>query len=143
VAEPREIAQAVLGEIRESFPDLVMRASETDEGEPQLEIPAQSGLGFDVCLYLYDDVLNICAGQFWGEWFPCHDAGVVSRYVEAASGILNGEFRIVQYSRKGTPVKSFLQRPKGEGWETISRHYQGISMPFLRKETRILQNVAV
>ena len=143
MAEPREIAQAVLDEIRESFPHLILRASETDEGEPQLEVPAQSGLAFDVSLYLYDDVLNICAGQFWGEWFPCLDSEVVSRYVEAASGILNGEFRIVEYSRKGTPVKAFLQRPKGEGWETISRHYEGFCLPFLRKETRILQSVAV
>ena len=144
--EPREIAEVVLGEIRDSFPDLAMRMNATDEGEPELEIPAQPGLAFDVELYLYDDVLNLCAGQFWGEWFPCHDSEVVSRYVEAVSGLLAGEFRIVEFSRNGRVLKSFLQRPRGEGWENISRHYHGLSIfafPFLGVSKRTIQNVAV
>ena len=137
-----DIAREVLDEIRESFPDLEMRYSESHIGEPELEIPSQPGLLFDVALYLYGDVLNMCAGSFWGEWFPCRDSEVVSRYIDAVSGVIAGEYRIVEYTRNGRTLKALLQRPKGDGWENISRHYHGFYLPWMRKEKLILQNVA-
>ena len=142
MAEARDIAKAVFEEIRESFTDLAARESESSEGEPQLEIPEQRGLRFDVTLYLYGDVLNLCAGQFWGEWFPCSNPAVVSRYVEAVCGLLEGRFRIVEHSRSGRVLKAFLQRPLGLGWQNISRHYHGFSLPWPKAEQRILQNLA-
>jgi hypothetical protein len=117
-----------------------MRYSESEDGEPQLEIPEQPGLQFDVELYLFGDVLNIGAGPFWGEWFPCLDSGVVSRYVEAVSGLITGRFRIVEHSRNGRVLKTFLQRPSGSEWQTIYRHYHGLSYLWARMEQRILQN---
>src|SRR5262245_40113129 len=140
--EHHDIAKAIFEEVRESFPDLMLRNSESQEGEPQLEIPEQPGLRFDVGLYLYGDVLNLCAGQFWGEWFPCSDPQVVSRYFEAISGLLSGRFRIVEHSRSGRVVKAFLQRPSGSDWRTISRYYRGFSLPWPRATQRILQNSA-
>ena len=140
--EHHDIATAVFGEIRESFPDLAMRDSESPDGEPQLEVPEQNGLHFDVALYLYGDVLNLCAGEFWGEWFPCSNSEVVSRYVEAATGLLSGSFRIVEHSRNGHFLKAFLQRPRSSGWQTVSRHYHGFSLPWFGTEQRILQKVA-
>ena len=140
--EARDIAKAVFDDIRESFTDLATREGESSEGDPELEIPEQAGLRFDVTLYLYGDVLNLCAGQFWGEWFPCSDPEVVSRYVEAVSGLLEGRFRIVEHSRNGRVLKAVLQRPLGPGWQNISRHYHGFSLPWPRTEQRILQNLS-
>jgi hypothetical protein len=142
VQEARDIARTVFDEIRESFTDLSTRQSESFEGEPQLEIPEQPGLRFDVTLYLYGDVLNLCAGQFWREWFPCSNPEVVSRYVEAVLGLLEGRFRIVEHSRNGRVLKAFLQRPSGPRWQNLSRHYHGLSLPWPKTEQRILQNLA-
>lgn len=62
-----DVARDVFAHIREAFPDLGMRDSESSEGDPELTIPVQPGLRFEVLLYLYGDVLNVCAGEFWGE----------------------------------------------------------------------------
>jgi len=142
VPEARDIATAVFDEIRDSVTDLATRRSESADREPELEIPEQPGLRFDVTLYLYGDVLNLCAGEFWGEWFPCSDPEVVLRYVEAVSGLLAGRFRIVQHLRKGQLVKAFLQRPSGAGWQNVSRYYRGFSLPWSGTEQHILQNLA-
>jgi hypothetical protein len=140
--EPHDVAQAVFGEIRESFSDLAMHDGESADGEPQLDIPAQIGLRFDVTLYLSRDVLNLCAGHFWGEWFPASDSQVVSQYIDAAAGLLSGRFRIVERARNGQVLRAFLQRPSGSGWKTVSRHYHRLSLPFFATEERVLQNVA-
>ena len=113
--EPCELARSVFSEVRESFPELAMRDSESEDGEPQLDISAQDGLVFDVALYVYGDVLNLRAGQFWGEWLPCSRAQVVSEYTDAVSGLLSGRYRIVEHSRRGKIFKAVLQRPAGSG----------------------------
>ena len=142
MAEPDDIARAVFDEIRESFPDLVMRDSESQDGNPQLEIPAQDGLNFDVSLYLDSDVLNLCAGEFWGEWFPCSRSETVSSYIEAVAGLLSGRFRIVEHFRNREFLKAFLQRPSGSRWRNVSRHYHGLSLPWFGTQQRILQKIA-
>ena len=79
-------------------------------------------------------------GQFWGEWFPARSPAVVTQYLEAVGGLLRGELRIVEHRRNGRLFKALLQRPSGAGWETVARHYQGFTFPWLTTEQRILQN---
>jgi len=65
---------------------------------------------------------------------------------EASSGLLAGEFRIVEHSRNGRVPKALLMRSSGTHWESVSRHYHGFSiltLRFLRTQTRTLQNAAV
>jgi hypothetical protein len=144
VPEEREIAKVVFEDIREMFAGFVTRESESSDHEPELEFPEQPGLRFGVALYLYGDVLNICAGEFWGEWLPCSDRKVVAMYAEAVSGLLAGRFRIVEHSWNGHVIKALLQRPRGIGWQTIYRDYKGFWfwVPRFVTEQRVLQNLA-
>jgi hypothetical protein len=135
------IARAVFDEIRSSVGELAVRESETSERDPELTIPEQPGMRFEVLLYLYDDVLNLCAGKFWGEWFPCSDPAVVSRYFDAVTGVVSGRLRIVEHWRQGRVVEAVLQRPEAASWTTMSTHYVGISLPWWRTEPRVIQNV--
>ena len=62
--------------------------------------------------------------------------------VEAVTGLVSGDFRIIEFSRNGTLLKSVLQRPKGYEWQNISRHYHTIFLPWLKSDRHILQNIA-
>jgi len=119
-----------------------MRDSESSEGDPELTIPVQPGLRFEVSLYLYGDALHVCAGEFSGEWFSSTRSEVVSQYVDAVTGLLEGRLRIVEHFRGERLVKAFLQRPMSSGWANISRYYRGFSLPWLRTRQRVLQNLA-
>lgn len=137
----KEIALGSFGRIRHAFPTLEMHAGETDEDEPQLVIPRQAGLLFEVALYLSDDVLSLCAGEYFrGDWFPCDDTGVVSRFEDAVSGVLRGELRVVEHHRGSRFRKAILERPAADGWEPLYRHYGGLTLPWQADRTHVLQN---
>jgi len=135
------IAQGTFGRIRNTFSTFEMHTGETDEGEPQLVIPRQAGLLFEVSLYLSDDVLSLCAGEhFKGDWFPCLDPDVVSAFEEAVSGVLVGDFRVVEHHRGSRFRKAILERPTADGWEPVYRHYGGLTWPWLEDRTNVLVN---
>jgi hypothetical protein len=140
---PLELAEFAFNEIRESFPDLSCRIDREPAGGLELELvfPEQSGLSFEVSLNLQnDDELHLSAPGFWVEWFPCTKPDVLTQFIDAARGVLAGSHRILQYRRRGRLIKSYLQRPAGQSWETIARYYPGISLPFLRCETSVVAN---
>lgn len=141
MSEERELARTAFDEIRRAFPDLRMEESRSPDGEPELRIPAQAGLAFELHSYLHGDALSLCAGSFWGEWFPCHDPKTVEQYREAVVGLLTGRFRVVEVHRRGRLLRSLLQRPKGSSWKTISWTSFGFPLPwFGAVERRVFRN---
>ena len=143
MSTPLELAEFAFSEIRESFPDLISRIDRQPDGGVDLEVvfPEQPGLLFEVALNLQNvDELHLNAPGLCVEWFPCTKPEVLIRYVDAVRGVLAGSHRILQHHRKGCLIKSYLQRPAGESWETIARYYPGISLPFLTCETTVVAN---
>jgi len=141
---PRQIAEVVFADIRAAHAALRM-SLEVVSGSVELElcIPAQPGLAFDVTLSLKDvDELQLGAGAFWVSWFPCTDASVVRRYREAVDGVLTGQYRILEYRRRGRLVKAYLQRPVGDGWTNMHRYDQGWPFAWFYTDVRAVQNRA-
>jgi hypothetical protein len=117
-----ETALSTFEKLRGTFPALSMnldlRPAHVDVA---MDIPAQPGLCFEVHLNLQNlDELHLVASAFWCEWFPCTNPKKVERYIEAVSGLLSGEFRILEHWRGRRPVKAQLQRPSGSDWENIA-----------------------
>jgi hypothetical protein len=124
------------------FPNLHMQLQAVHPHvDLMLDIPRQPGLVFGVSLNLQGDELHLSAGSFWLEWFPCTDAKIVARYRESVTGLLSGEYRILEHYVGKRTVKAQLQRPVGEKWETIGTS-SGIGgfLPW-RRSTRVLQNL--
>jgi len=65
----------------------------------------------------------------------------VERYVEAVSGLLSGEFRVLEQWRGRRPVKAQLQRPSRGGWENVAT-WADVSaiIPWPKKMLKVVQN---
>ena len=108
-----------------------------------MEIPAQPGMAFPVDLNLQNlDELHLVASALWVEWFPCTDPKKVEKYFEAVSGVLSGQFRILEHWRGKRAVRAELQRPDAGGWETIANWLDvSVLIPWPRKTFKIVQNL--
>jgi hypothetical protein len=75
------------------------------------------------------------------EWFPCTEPENVGRYFDAVSGLLSGEFRILEHWRGSRPVKAQLQRPISGGWESVTT-WRDVSaiVPWPKKTFKVVQN---
>lgn len=138
----REIALLVFREIESAFPNLKITLDlEHPHVEMMLHIPKQEGLVFDVSLNVQNrDELHLNAGSFWQEWFPCTDEAIGKRFIEAVTGLLAGDNRIVEHYRGKKAVKAQLQRPKGADWETIAT-WSCLHLPIpFRQTTKTLRN---
>lgn len=138
-----EIALCTFEKIQAAFPGLSMKLDlHPAQVDLAMEIPAQSGLPFDVHLNLQNlDELHLSASALWYEWFPCTNAKKVQRYLEAVSGLLSGELRILEHWRGKRPVKAQLQRPSGGGWKNVAT-WLDVSAVVLwpRKSYKVVQN---
>ena len=138
-----EIALSTFEKIRVAFPSLTMNLDLQPKNlELAMDIPAQPGLSFKVYLNLQNrDELHVVASVFWMEWFPCTKPERVDEYFEAVSGLLSGDFRILEHWRGKRPVKAQLQRPSIAGWKTLAT-WGDVSamMPWPRKTLKIVQN---
>lgn len=138
-----EIAVSTFERIRAAFPALAMNVDlHPKHVDLAMHIPAQSGLLFDVYLNLQNlDELHLEASALWSEWFPCTDPDRVDKYFRAVSGLLSGQFRILEHWRGNRPVKAKLQSPRHGGWKTIATWSVLLSAPWPKKSFRIVQNV--
>jgi hypothetical protein len=138
-----EIALSTFEKLRATFPALSMNLDlRPTHVDLAMDIPAQAGLSFNVYLNLQNlDELHLAASAFWYEWFPCTNPKKVERYFEAVSGLLSGEFRILEHWRGRRPVKAQLQRPSRGGWEKVAT-WADVSavVPWPRKTLKVLQN---
>ena len=105
-----------------------------------VDIPSQPGLGFDINLNLQGDELHISAGHFWVEWSPLDDPQKTSQYFEAVCGLISGKYRILESYHMGRAAKAELQRPEGNGWETIAAWANLWCLIPWRSSSRVLQN---
>jgi hypothetical protein len=128
-----EIARAAFDEIAARFPLLqIVEETEVPVGI-SLHLPVQEGLKHAVWLSLQNtDELHLAVGHFWCEWFPCTDSAKVSAFIEAVSGFLSGYCRSLEHYRGTQCVVAQLQRPAGEGWETIAT-WSRLRLPSFRK----------
>src|SRR5258707_3920574 len=116
-----DIALSTFEKIRAAFPALTMNLDLHPKNvDLEMEIPAQAELLFRVNLNLQGDELHLSASRFWGEWFPCTKPAKVDRDFEAVSGLLSGEFRILEHWRGRRPVKAQVQRPIRGAWERLA-----------------------
>jgi len=141
-----EIALSTFEKIQFAFPTLTMSLVFDDPHvDLAMDIPAQSGLPFNVDLNLQNlDELHLSASVFWYEWFPCTNPKKVEKYLEAVSGLLSGEFRILEHWRGKRPVKAQLQRPTRDGWENFATWLDVSAIVFWpRKSYKVVQNKPV
>jgi hypothetical protein len=140
--QAHEIALSTFERIRAAFPalamDLDLHPSQVDVA---LNIPAQHGLSFDVHLNLQNcDELHLSASALWVEWFPCTNPQKAGKYFEAVSGLLSGQFRILEHWRGNRVVKAQLQRPSHGRWKTMANWLVMLSIPWPPKTFKIVQN---
>jgi hypothetical protein len=138
-----EIALSTFERLRRKFPALIMNLDlHHAHVDVAMDIPSQPGLSFKVHLNLQNiDELHLVASAFWCEWFPCTNPKKVERYFDAVSGVLSGEFRILEHWRGRRPVKAQLQRPHGTGWKAVAT-WGDISalVPWPKKTLKVVQN---
>ena len=135
-----EIAERAIAAIRAAAPHLRTgaRPEWAKADDIVLTYPKQSGLAFDVCCYLADDILNLTAHNFWGEWFPCDYPGVEQRYVESVTSLLRGEWRLVEARRGNRIIWTKLERPEGAGWRTVYSHRTLNLLPYPLKQITVI-----
>ena len=138
-----DIALSTFEKIRSNFPALSMHLDlHHAHVDAAMDIPAQSGLYFDVHLdFQNGDELTLSASKCWYEWFPCTNPEKVDRYIEAVSGLLSGEFRLVEHWRGRRVVMTQLQRPNGRDWKGVATSFNSSAIiPWPPKTLRIVQN---
>jgi hypothetical protein len=136
-----EIALSTFEKVRATFPALSMNLDlRPKHVDVAMDIPAQTSLSFKIHLDLQNrDELHLSASAFWCEWFPCTNPTKVEKYIEAVSGLLSGEFRILEHWRGRRPVKAQLQRPSNGDWANIAT-WADVSavVPWPRKTLKVV-----
>jgi hypothetical protein len=138
------IALSTFERIRTAFPALTMKLDlHPEDIDLAMDIPAQPGLSFRVDLNLQNlDELHLVASALWVEWFPCTDPKKVEDYFEAVSGLLSGQFRILEHWRGKRVVRAELQRPHDGGWKTMANWLTlSVLIPWPRKTFKTVQNL--
>jgi hypothetical protein len=136
------IAEKTFKEIQNHFPELTMKMDyEHEHVDLSMDIPKQKGLDFEINLNLQnDDELHISTAYIWCQLFSAESQELVDMFYENVLGIINGEYRILQFVKNDKVYKSFLQKPNGEEWETIYRGYERFKMPWTKINENIIQN---
>lgn len=127
------IAKQAFSEITRQFPHLTVRENKDHPVELSLTIPEQDGLKHEVWLGFQNaDELHFSVGHFWLEWFPCTESEKVRSFVDAVSGFLHGQYRVLEHHRGTNCIKAELQRPSSDGWETIGT-WSRLHLPSFQK----------
>jgi hypothetical protein len=137
------IALSTFKKLQTTFPTLSMNLDlHPAQIDLAMDIPAQPGLTFKVHLDLQNqDELTLVAAGFWYEWFPCTNPKKVERFLEAVSGLLSGEFRILEHWRGKRLVKAQLQRPNRLRWKNIAASMNVTAIvPLPTKTLKVVQN---
>jgi hypothetical protein len=141
-ADTEVIARGVFAEIAKRFPSLKMVENHGDPVEISITMPVQPGLSHKVWLCLQNgDELGIGVGHFYIEIFPCTIPDRVEQYLDAVTGFLSGEYRIIEHYRGSKCYRAKLQRPEGARWRTIANWATlWIPLPF-SKTVKELRNL--
>jgi hypothetical protein len=135
------IARRVFAEVAKRFPSLNMVENHDDPVEISITMPIQPGLSHEIWLCLQNrDELGFKAGYFYCEWFPCTKPDRVERYLDAVTGFLSGEYRILEHYRLTKCYRAQLQKPEGDRWRTIAGWATIWIPPFFKKTVKELRN---
>jgi hypothetical protein len=107
------------------------------------EIPAQHGLDLRMSASLQNlDELHLTVGDnFWFEWFPCSDDRVFEEYIDAVTGIISGDYRVVERRMFGKVDSAVLEKPSGRrGWHPVARWSRLSSLIPAPRTATVLQN---
>jgi hypothetical protein len=136
------IARDVFAEIAKRFPSLRMVENHNDPVEISITMPIQTGLSHQLWLCLQNrNELGFSIGRhFYIEFFPCTSPDRVEKYLDAVTGFLSGQYRVLEYYRGSTCYRAQLQKPEGDGWHTTA-NWATIWIPlWLRKTVKELRN---
>lgn len=132
--------------IRKKFPELHIEFEEEEEGiHASAFIEEQPGLDFYVSINLQNcDELHLWADVLWASWFPVGEEAVFKEFIDAVLGVLPGDYRIVERRLFGTHLNAQLQKPCGNGWQTVftSRSVPSLGFLPLPRTKRYIQNRA-
>ena len=139
-----EIAETKFKEIQNHFRELKMIINYEDENvDLSMDIPKQEGLDFEINLNLQnDDELHFATNHIWCQFFPADSKNVTEIFFESVIGLINGEYRILQFVNGDKVYKTLLQKPNGLNWETVYTGYEKWRMPWVRIEKNVIQNGA-
>jgi hypothetical protein len=138
----KALMSSIFGDLQGNFAHLQSSLVYDDPNvDIDLEWQVQEGLLFPVSISLQGDELHLNVGKiFWVEWFPCTDSEVVDLFLAAVTGILTGDYRIVETYRNGRALKAELEKPVGTGWKRV-HSWARLYLPCTSgRSTRILQN---
>jgi hypothetical protein len=137
-----EIARAAFDEIFARWPHLQWIENTDDPVEISLTVPRQDGLKHELWLALQnEDELHLQVGNFWLEWFPCTKPDRTRAYIDAVSGFISGDYRVLEYFRGDDCIKAKLQMPDADGWRTIGT-WSKLWLPSFNSTTqRVVANV--
>jgi|SRR5579859_3155344 len=135
------IARSVFTEIGKRFPSLKMVENRDAPIEISITMPVQPGLSFEVWLCLQNhDELGFSVGHFYIEFFPCTKPDRVEKYVDAVSGFISGEYRILEHYRGTKCYRAQLQKLEGAHWRTIANWATIWISPSFKKTLKELRN---
>lgn len=136
------IAETCFKKIRESLLQLEMEIDyEPDHVELSMDIFEQPGLDFDINLNLQNnDELHISTKHIDCALFPADSENVAKEFSNWVIGLVNGNYRIVKYSKNGKLFKANLQRPEGKNWKTVYTEFNSLKMPWISAKQEIIIN---
>ena len=137
-----KIAEKMFKEIKNGFPNLTMIMDYDNENlDLSMNILKQIGIDFEINLSLQnEDELHISTDYIWCQFFSVDSEDLVNKFYESVIGIINGEYRILQFVRNDKVYKTFLQKPNGNNWETVYSGYERMRMPWTKVKENIIQN---
>jgi hypothetical protein len=115
------IAEAAFQRISDQFKFIQMERDKSAQVEVLISIPAQPALKHGVVLVLQNrDELHFSVGNFRLEWAPCSDPTIVEAYIQAVTGFMSGQYRILEHYQGDRYKKGELQvLEEGKQWETV------------------------
>ncbi|UDF35609.1 UNVERIFIED_ORG: hypothetical protein LHJ69_00475 [Shinella sp. XGS7] len=133
--------QEALLAIRTALPWLVV---EEVARHPQVDafaqVPAQPGLSLPIQVNLQNDELHLVASNLWVEWFPCTDISKRDAFVQAVSGLVNGELEIEESFVFGRPAMATLRSRAASGNQCLARWSNLLVLLPLPRNRRIVRN---
>jgi len=128
--------------IQEVFPNLTMNIVYTHEQlDLSMDIPKQPGLDFNINVNLQNiDEIHISTKYIHCSFFSAKSQYIVDMFYQAVQGLINGNYRIVQFHKRGKLYKSLLQCFKDNEWVTANTEFYKMSWPWTKYEKTIIQN---
>jgi hypothetical protein len=105
-------------------------------------MPIQGGLKYEIWLSLQGYELHLSINKnLWCEWYSWDHQDIRESYINAVTGFIKGEYRVIEHYRGNKCVKAALEKPNKDKWEPLAS-WSVITLPFpWRKTFKIIQNV--